>query len=125
MSALARYAVTSMVLIGLGAAVISWFLDASGRKGVLLAALIAYPVQLVAFRLLERAEQEAGRFFFWWGAGIAIRVTVLILVGLASFRLESVGPAALLLSLAGFFLLLVLIEPMFLNRGRTDIRTVA
>lgn len=125
MSALARYAVASMVLVGVGAAVISWFLDVSGRMGVVLAALIAYPVQLLAFGLLDRAGREAGRFFFWWAAGIALRIGVVIAVGLFSLTLESVGPAPLLLSLAGFFLILVLIEPIFLNRRGTDIPDAA
>lgn len=125
MSALVRYAITSMVLVGVAAGVISWFLDRSGRTGVFLAAAIAFPVQLLAFGLLERARHRAEGFFFWWGAGIALRIAVVIAVGIASAAWDSVGPAPLLLSLAGFFLLLVLIEPIFLGRGPAVARSAA
>ncbi len=125
MSALVRYAITSMVLVGVGAGVISWFLDRSGRTGVFLAAGISLSVQLLAFGLLERARRRAEGFFFWWGAGIALRIAVVIAVGLGSTAWDFVGPAPLLLSLAGFFLLLVLIEPIFLGRGSANARSAA
>ena len=114
-----------MVLVGVGAGVISWFLDRPGRTGVFLAAGIAFSVQLLAFGLLERARRRAEGFFFWWGAGIVLRVAVVIAAGLASTAWSSVGPAPLLLPLAGFFLLLVLLEPIFLGRGPTNVRSAA
>ena len=59
----------------------------------------------------------------WWGAGIALRVAVVVAVGLASLRLESVEPAALLLSLVGFFFVLLLMEPAFLKADSENART--
>jgi len=91
------------------------FLDGEGRRGVLLAAAVAYPVQVAAFGLMLRARGEPSRFFVWWGAGVLVRIGVVIIVGLVALRIESLGAEALLLSLAGFFFGLLLIEPAFLK----------
>ncbi len=97
------------------------FLDEDGRRGVLLAAAIAFPVQVAAFGLLLRAQGEPSRFFLWWGVGIAVRVGVVVAVGLTVARMESVGSEALLLSLAGFFFGLLLVEPAFLKSASKDV----
>ncbi len=78
-------------------------LDDEGRRGVLLAAGVAYAVQVTAFGLLLRARGEPSRFFTWWGVGVGVRIGVVIIVGLVALRIESLGAEALLLSLAGFF----------------------
>jgi hypothetical protein len=91
------------------------FLAEEGRRGLLLAAGIAYPVQVTAFGMLLRAQGDPSRFFVWWGVGVAVRIAVVIVVGLVALRVESLGAEALLLSLAGFFFGLLLIEPAFLK----------
>ena len=96
------------------------FLDDDGRKGVLLAAGVAYPVQVTAFGLLLRARGEPSRFFAWWGAGVVVRIGVVVIAGLVALRIESLGAEALLLSLAGFFFGLLLIEPAFLKATNKD-----
>ena len=125
MSALSRYALTALLVVGLGSAVLWMFLDDAGRKGVMLAGLTAYPVQVVAFALLLRARGKPSGFFVWWGAGIALRVTVVVVVGIASSSFESVDPAPLLLSLVGFFFVMVLLEPAFLKVDGKDVPTTA
>lgn len=102
-------------MIALAVAALFPFLDEEGRRGLLLAAGIAYPVQVMAFGMLLRARGEPSRFFVWWGVGVAVRIMVVIIVGLVALRVESLGAEALLLSLAGFFFGLLLIEPAFLN----------
>ena len=96
------------------------FLGDEGRKGVLLAAGVAYPVQIAAFGMLLRVRGEPSRFFTWWGVGVAVRIGVVITVGLVALRVESLGAEALLLSLAGFFFGLLLIEPAFLKAADKD-----
>ena len=96
------------------------FLDETGRRGVLLAAGVAYPVQVLAFGLLLRARGEPSRFFAWWGVGVAVRIGVVIVAGLVALRIESLGAESLLLSLAGFFFVLLLIEPAFLKASGKD-----
>ena len=90
-----------------------------------MAGLVAYPVQVTAFGLLLRARDRPSRFFVWWGAGIALRVAVVAAVGIVSSGLASVAPEALLLSLAGFFFVLLLMEPVFLKVDRNDAGTPA
>jgi len=51
---------------------------------------------------------------------VAVRITVVIIVGLVALRIESLGAEALLLSLAGFFFALLLIEPVFLKAADKD-----
>ena len=96
------------------------FLADEGRTGVLLAAGIAYPVQVLAFGVLLRARGEPARFFAWWGVGVAVRIGVVIVVGLVALRIESLGAEALLLSLAGFFFGMLLLEPAFLKAADRD-----
>ena len=102
-------------MIAVATAALFPFLDDEGRTGILLAAGIAYPVQVTAFGFLLRARGDPARFFAWWGVGVAVRVGVVIIVGLVALGIESLGAEALLLSLAGFFFGLLLLEPMFLK----------
>ena len=115
----------ALLVVGTGVGGLCFFLDEAGRRGILLGGLTAYPVQVIAFGLLLRARGEAARFFMWWGTGIAVRVAVVVAAGFASMRMESVEPSALLLSLVGFFFVLVLMEPVFLSVDRKDGRTTA
>ncbi len=120
MRALGRYALTGLLMIVVAVAALFPFVDDEGRRGVLLAAAVAYPVQVAAFGLLLRARGDPSRFFVWWGAGVVVRIGVVIIIGLLALRIESVGAEALLLSLAGFFFGLLLIEPAFLKGADRD-----
>ena len=120
MRALGRYALTGLLMIAVAVAALFPFLDDQGRSGVLLAAAIAYPVQVAAFGLLLRSRGDPSRFFVWWGTGVAVRVGVVIVVGIVALRIESLGAEALLLSLAGFFFVLLLMEPAFFKGADRD-----
>ena len=115
MRALGRYALTGLLMIAAAVVVLFQFLEDDGRLGVLIAAGVAFPVQVVAFGLLLRARGEPSRFFVWWGVGVLVRIGVVIVVGIVALRIETLGAEALLLSLAGFFFGLLLIEPVFLK----------
>ena len=120
MRALVGYAVAGLLMITVAVSALFPFLDDEARRGVLLAAGVAYPVQVTAFGLLLRARGEPSRFFTWWGVGVGVRIGVVIIVGLVALRIESLGAEALLLSLAGFFFVLLLIEPAFLKTADKD-----
>ena len=122
MRALVRYALAGLLMIAIAVAALFPFLQEEGRRGVLCAAGVAYPVQVVAFGLLLRARGEPSRFFVWWGVGVAVRIGVVVIAGLVALRIESLGAEALLLSLAGFFFGLLLIEPAFLKAADKDSR---
>ena len=121
MRALGRYALTGLLMITVATAALFPFLDDEGRRGVLLAAAVAYPVQVAAFGLMLRARRDPSRFFVWWGAGVVVRIGVVIVIGLVALRIESLGAEAILLSLAGFFFGLLMIEPAFLKGADRDV----
>jgi len=83
------------------------------------AALLAYPIQMLAFSMLIRYWGEGNRFLLVWVGGTIVRMGVIFLAALAVWRSESLPPAPTLLALAGFFFGLLLLEPLFL-RPRGD-----
>lgn len=123
MRALGRYAGFGLVGIGVIIAALWPFLDEASRLGVLAAAAIAYPVQVVAFGMLLRAKREPERFLLWWGLGILIRMGVVIAVGIVVSSTEVLPPAATLLGVAGFFFGMLLMEPAFFKAGNESART--
>ena len=99
----------------------SWpFLSPSARTGLLVAALVAYPVQMVAFFLLVRYWGQTKRFLIVWVGGTVARMGVILVAALVLTRVEALPPAPTLLGLAGFFFGLLLLEPLFLRAGRPE-----
>lgn len=125
MSAVARYALVSFLVVGLGCAVLLATLDEVGGRGALLAAGIAVPVQILAFSLLIGARADATRFLLWWATGIAIRVVVVVVAAVVSSGFDRVGRPSFVLSLIGFFFVLLLLEPVFLKGERRGVNTTA
>ena len=122
MKASGRYAAAGMAVVLIAVAV-SWpFLAGEGRQSVLAAAGIAWPTQVGFFALLVRARVDPSRFMIWWGAGILGRVGVVAVVGLLMGQLGSLQPSVLLMSLVGFFFVLLLLEPVFLARTETKVQ---
>ena len=117
MSPAIRYAVTgsgvvAAVLLGL------WpFLDGPARRGVLWAAAIAVPVQVIAFGLLQRYRDELNRFLAAWVGGTLARMLVLAVTAFVVVRSGMEGAVPLLLALAGFFFGLLLLEPIYFRSG--------
>jgi hypothetical protein len=91
------------------------FLTHPGRIGVAVAALVAFPIQMVAFFMLIRFWGEGNRFLLVWVGGTVVRMGVLLLAALALWRSDTLPPAPTLLALAGFFFGLLLLEPLFLR----------
>lgn len=103
-----------LALILLNAGLWPW-LSSEARRGLLVAALIAFPVQVVAFALLVRFRKEAKRFLLVWMGGTVVRMGIILLAGVALTRVPTLPPAPTLLALAGFFFGLLLLEPLFLR----------
>lgn len=117
MNPIARYAVAGLLLLALATGVLWPLLGPEGRRGVLLAAAVAWPVQVVAFGLLRRHRDALRRFLAAWVGGTLVRM---VLIGVAAFlltRIEGVALAPTLLALAGFFFGLLLLEPVFFRTG--------
>jgi len=81
----------------------------------LLAALVAYLVQMVAFFMLVRFWGDGKRFLLVWVGGTVVRIGVILVVALVVSQGDSLPPAPTLLALAGFFFGLLLLEPLFLR----------
>jgi hypothetical protein len=92
----------------------------SARAGILVAALVAFPVQIAAFSLLVRFWAERRRFLFVWVGGTVVRMGVILLAALAVSQTDFLSPTPTLLSLAGFFFGLLLLEPLFLGPRRAE-----
>lgn len=96
------------------------FLSPSGRTGIFVAALIAYPIQMGAFFMLIRFWGEGNRFLLVWVGGTVVRMGVLLVVALVVSQSETLPPAPTLLGLAGFFFGLLLLELLFLKPRGTE-----
>lgn len=91
------------------------WLSPSARTGILVAALVAYPIQMMAFFLLVRSWGDSKRFLLVWVGGTVVRMGVILVAALVVIRADGLAPAPMLLGLAGFFFGLVLLEPLFLR----------
>ena len=120
MSASLRYGTAAVAVVGLGTLILWPFLDPAGRHGVLVAAAIALPVQLVAFAILLRFRGRVRGFMAAWAGGMAVRA--LAVAGVAFVVIRSGGEAAVptLLALAGFFFALLLLEPFYFRPEPTE-----
>jgi hypothetical protein len=101
-----------VLLIVLG---VSPFVSPSARTGIVVAALIAYPIQVFAFFMLIRFWGDGKRFLLVWLGGTVVRMGVLLVAALVVAQTEALPPAPTLLGLAGFFFGLLLLELLFLK----------
>jgi hypothetical protein len=82
-------------------------------RAVWVSAAVAVAVQLAAFGL-TRATQPAN-VIAGWGAGMIIRLAALAVYGLLGVKSLGLPMGPALLSLAAFFFVTTLIEPVFLK----------
>ena len=118
MNRTAAYAGACLALVGVVLGLAWVLMDPSGVFGVLAAAAVALPIQVGAFALLAAAPAGTNRFLAAWVGGTLVRLAV---VGVGGWALMRAGlpPAPTLLSLAGFFFVMLLLEPTVLGLGRT------
>ena len=122
MKALGLYSAAGMVVV-VTAIALTWnFLSGDGRESLLVAAVIAWPLQVGFFALLVRVQHDPSRFMIWWGVGMLGRMVVLAAAALGLSRTGAFEPGALVMSLAGFLFALLLLEPLFLDRGNQTAR---
>jgi hypothetical protein len=124
MKALGLYAAAGLIIVLLVTAGAWNFLSPDARESMVMAAAIAWPLQVGLFALLARWQGEPSRFLVVWGAGILGRLGVVAAMGLALNRLGAAQPGVLLMSLVGFLFALLLLEPVFLDRGNQTARLV-
>ena len=120
MSASVKYAVTSVVAIATIVAGLWPFLEPAGRNGVLVAAAVALPVQVIAFWALNRSRTELNGFLAAWIGGTLVRMAVIAVVAILVIRSGTEGAVPMLLALAGFFFGLLLLEPVYFRVGLNE-----
>lgn len=120
MTQILRYSGVALLALLLVIAGFWPWVSPSARAGILVAALVAYPVQVVAFFLLVRFWGEGRRFLVVWVGGTVVRMGVILLAALAVSQMDSLSPTPTLLALAGFFFGLLLLEPLFLRARRVE-----
>lgn len=120
MTAPLKYAFTGLAAVGAVTLALHPFLDASAWEGVVKAGLIALPVQVTAFWLLDRYHRRINGFLAVWAGGTLVRMGVVGVVAFLVVRNEAPGAVATLLALAGFFFVLLLLEPIHFRPGRVD-----
>lgn len=113
MSASAKYAVTGVLAIATIVVGLWPFLEPAGRNGVLVAAAVALPVQVIAFWALNRFRGELNGFLAAWVGGTLVRMGVIAIVAILVIRSGTEGAVPMLLALAGFFFGLLLLEPVY------------
>lgn len=122
MKSLGRYAATAALILLLGVLAAWSFVDADGRTALVVAAAMAFLVQLAAFAGLGFAGGDANRFLAVWGAGVLVRMVLVAAVGLTREAIPGVDPTVLLMALCGFLFALLLLEPVFMSRDNGSVR---
>ena len=120
MSNVTKYAFTGLVGVALITLIFMPFLDSSGRRGLVIAALIALPIQIVTFAAMLSFRSNWNRFLAVWLGGTLLRMVVIGLAAFVAVRLDSEGLVPMLLALAGFFFGLLLIEPIYLKSEHAE-----
>ena len=114
MKAVALFLTATALIVGAGGWVFTLIYPTdAGRRAVLASALVAVVVQLLAFlilRLAKRSNPVVG-----WGLGALLRMGVLVVYALVVVGALGLASAPALLSLATFFFLSSLVEPLLLN----------
>jgi hypothetical protein len=109
-----------VAVVGLGTLALWPFLGDPARQGVLLAAAIALPVQMVAFAVLIRFRGQVKGFMAAWAGGMAVRALAVAGVAFVVIRAGGDGAVPTLLALAGFFFALLLLEPIYFRPEPTE-----
>ena len=120
MSTSVRYAITGTAAIATIVAGLWPFLEPAGRSGILAAAAVALPVQIIAFWALNRFRSELNGFLAAWIGGTLVRMAVIATVAVVVIRSGTEGAGPMLLALAGFFFGLLLLEPVYFRIGPSE-----
>ena len=114
MKRLGLFAVVLLVLVPGGAWLITLAVPgAEVARAVWTSAAVAVVVQLIGFaftRTLQPANVMVG-----WGAGVLLRFVALVIYGFVGVKLLGLSITPALLSLAGFFFVTTLVEPVLLK----------
>jgi hypothetical protein len=110
----AGFIAATIAVAGVGAWVITLAVPgAETRRSVWISAAVVVIVQVLAFslaRMMQPVNVIAG-----WGLGMMLRLIALVAFGLFGVKALGLSLEPALLSMAGFFFVSTLIEPVFLK----------
>lgn len=102
-----------MAVVGAGFA-----LPGPDRAAVWIGAALALAVQTLCYGALWwTTRRRPSRFLLAWGSGVLMRLFTLVLFGMVGVRLLELPAAPALMGLAGVLFVLLLLEPLGLERA--------
>lgn len=115
MKAGALYALVTLALVGL----LGWlftlgFKGPEARQAILISGLIAFAVQMIAFAIARQVGKE--QIFLGWGIGSLLRLLTLGVYGMLVVKALGLPASPALLSMATFFFVAMIVEPLLLNK---------
>lgn len=114
MKAVALFAAITLAIVVVGSWILGYFWPgADARHAIYVSAVVAFVVQCFGFavvKLAARSNPIAG-----WGLGAVLRMGVLVLYALVFVKVLGLATAPALVSLAAFFFISTLVEPLLLN----------
>lgn len=114
MRRVALYAAIAAGVIGVAGGLLALPFDGPiERRSILISAVLAFVVQLAAFAAIGLAS--AANVMTGWGIGVLVRLLVLVAYAFLVVQAIGLAPAAALISLAIFFFLCTLVEPLVLQ----------
>jgi hypothetical protein len=116
MSPTVRFAALTVGIVVVAGGVLSLLFAAPAeRRAIWISAAVAVMVQALVFVGVQRGVR-GGNVIAAWGAGAIARIVVLAVYALVIVKAVALPSAAALVSLATFFFLSTLVEPLFLER---------
>jgi uncharacterized membrane protein len=112
-----RYAAVALAVCVAGVAIGHLFVAGAARGAVLLAAGMAWLIQVVAFAALLSVRGRSELFMLGWIIGLVLRFGAVGGVAFWLARNEVVPRTPMLISLVTFIFGLLLLEPLYLRRG--------
>jgi hypothetical protein len=113
--AIARYTLVMVAIIAVVAWVLTLALNGDGASSAIgVSATVATLVQIAAFALTR--SMVSHNAIAAWGAGALVRMFALFAYAIVAVKVAGLPAAPALVSLAVFFFISMLLEPVFLRR---------
>lgn len=115
MKGLAMFAIISAALIAVCALLLSLAFDGPGEmRAIRVSAAVAWPVQMLTFAVARLGGRD--KLIVGWGIGALIRFATLAVYGLVIVRALELPATPALISLATFFFVTMVVEPVLLTK---------
>ena len=115
-----KYAWVALAILAAVNGVLFPWLDGPGRAGLLAAAAVTFLFQVAAFAVLARYAPRPEQGLLVWVGTTIVRMGIVVAIGLSLTWLPALSPVTTLVGCAGFFFVLLILEPLFLARGRAS-----